>query len=53
MPHRASGELAEHVLELMVAVQASLASAAFEPVDSGFVIPPPLPEDWDPYARTL
>jgi predicted dehydrogenase len=52
-PHRASGELAEHVLEVMVAVQASLAGAAFEPVDSGFVVPPPLPEEWDPYARTV
>jgi predicted dehydrogenase len=52
-PHRASGEQGEHVLELMVAVQASLAGAAFEPVDSGFVMPPPLPEEWDPYARTL
>jgi hypothetical protein len=41
------------VLELMVAVQASLAGAAFEPVDSGFVMPPPLAEEWDPYARTL
>jgi predicted dehydrogenase len=52
-PHRASGELAEHVLEVMVAVQASLAGAAFEPVDSGFVVPPPLPEEWNPYARTV
>jgi predicted dehydrogenase len=52
-PPRASGELAEHVLEVMVAVQASLDGAAFEPIDSGFVSPPPLPEEWDPYARTL
>ncbi len=52
-PPRASGELAEHVLEVMVAVQTSLEGAAFEPIDSGFVVPPPLPEEWDPYARTL
>jgi predicted dehydrogenase len=52
-PHRASGELAEHVLEVMVAAQASLDGAAFEPIDSDFVVPPPLPEEWDPYARTL
>jgi predicted dehydrogenase len=52
-PPRASGELAEHVLEVMVAVQASLEGTAFEPIDSGFVVPPPLPEEWDPYARTL
>jgi hypothetical protein len=37
----------------MVAVQASLEGTAFEPIDSDFVIPPPLPEEWDPYARTL
>jgi predicted dehydrogenase len=53
VPHRATGQLAEHVLEVMVAVQASLEGAAFEPVDSAFVVPPPLPEEWDPYARTL
>jgi predicted dehydrogenase len=52
-PPRASGQLAEHILEVMVAVQASLDGAGFEPIDSGFVSPPPLPEDWDPYARTL
>jgi predicted dehydrogenase len=52
-PPRASGELAGHVLEVMVAVQASLDDAAFKPVDSGFVVPPPLPEEWDPYASTL
>ena len=52
-PHRASGELALHVLEVMVAVETSLGGTAFEPVDSGFVVPPPLPEDWDPYARTV
>ena len=50
--HRASGELALHVLDVMVAVESSLAGTAFEPVDSGFAVPPPLPEDWDPYART-
>ena len=52
-PPRASGELAEHVLEVMVAVQASLEGSAFQPIDSGFVVSPPLPEEWDPYARTL
>ena len=52
-PHRASGELALHVLELMVAVETSLSGTAFEPVDSGFVVPRPLPEEWDPYARMV
>ena len=52
-PHRASGELALHVLEVMVAVETSLGGTAFQPVDSGFVVPPPLPGEWDPYARTV
>jgi predicted dehydrogenase len=52
-PPRASGELAGHVLEVMVAVQASLEGSAFEPIDSDFVVSPPLPEEWDPYAPTL
>jgi predicted dehydrogenase len=52
-PHRASGELALHVLEVMVAVEASAGGTAFQPVDSGFVVPPPLPEKWDAYARTV
>ena len=52
-PHRAPGELALHVLEVMVAVETSLGGTAFQPVDSGFVVPPPLPEEWDPYARTV
>ena len=52
-PHRASGELALHVLEVMVAVETSAGGTAFQPVDSGFVVPPPLPEEWDPYARTV
>ncbi len=52
-PPRASGELALHVLEMMMAVEKSAGGAAFEPVSSGFVVPPPLPEEWDPYARTV
>ncbi len=51
-PHRASGELALHVLEMMMAVGKSAGGAAFEPVSSGFAVPAPLDEDWNPYART-
>ena len=51
-PHRASGEMAQHVLELMTAIERSASSGAFEPVESVFDVPAALPADWDPYART-
>jgi predicted dehydrogenase len=51
--HRATGEMALHVLDIMVAMERSIASASFEPVDSGFTTAAPLPEDWDPHARSI
>ena len=48
--HRASGELALHVLEMMTAIERSAVSAAFEPVQSRFEPPAPLDPRWDPYA---
>ena len=48
--HRASGELALHVLEMMTAIERSAASAAFEPVETRFEAPAPLDPQWDPYA---
>jgi predicted dehydrogenase len=48
--HRATGEMALHVLEMMTAVERSAASAAFEPVESRFAVPAPLGTGWDPYA---
>jgi predicted dehydrogenase len=51
VPHRASGEMALHVLELMTAIDQSGATAAFEPVASAFDVPDALPADWDPYVR--
>lgn len=57
--HRASGELALHVLEVMAAIDASARSGAFESV-SGFENVSgwseklePLPEAWDPFEATL
>ncbi|MEU4442901.1 Gfo/Idh/MocA family oxidoreductase [Actinosynnema sp. NPDC050801] len=49
-PERASGELAYHVLDAMLAVQESIEVG--RPVDVGSTVepPPPLPVDWDPYA---
>jgi hypothetical protein len=37
----------------MVAIERSMASSSFEPVDSGFTTAPPLSEDWDPHARSI
>ncbi|MGI5121233.1 Gfo/Idh/MocA family protein [Marinactinospora thermotolerans] len=50
---RASGEVALHVLETMHAIHTSIDSGEFVTVESGFSAPTPLPEDWDPFARTL
>jgi predicted dehydrogenase len=52
-PHRASGEMALHILDIMVAIERSITSGAFEPVDSGFAMAQPLSEDWDPHARSI
>jgi predicted dehydrogenase len=49
-PHRASAEIALHVLEMMIAIERSAAGACFEPVASAFDTPPALAEDWDPHA---
>jgi predicted dehydrogenase len=50
LPHRASGEMALHVLEMMTAIDRSAASAAFEPVESVFTVPEALKLEWDPYV---
>lgn len=50
VPHRASGELALHVLETMVAIERSVSTGAFVPVPGGCAVPDALPEDWDPAA---
>ena len=50
-PHRASGEMALHVLEMMTAIEKSASAAAFEPVESFFEVPDALAEEWDPYVR--
>ena len=49
-PHRASGELALHVLEVMTAIEASAASGAWQDVTTSFEVPQALGVDWDPYA---
>ncbi|MFC4111475.1 Gfo/Idh/MocA family protein [Nonomuraea zeae] len=52
-PHRASGELAFHVLELMAAIAESGERSEFRPIASAPDVPEALPADWDPYAATL
>jgi len=49
-PHRASGEMALHVLEMMAAIERSALSGAFEDVASRFDVPEPLDAQWDPYV---
>jgi len=51
--HRATGRLALHVLDAMLATAASAERAAFVTVDSRFDPIPALPAGWDPTERTL
>jgi hypothetical protein len=50
--HRASGELALHVLDIMEAVARSITGGTFERVGTTFDTPAALPADWDPYQLT-
>jgi predicted dehydrogenase len=52
-PERASGELAYHVLDAMLAIDESLTRGQTVEVDSVVAVPPALPPAWDPYERTL
>ncbi|WP_433236944.1 Gfo/Idh/MocA family protein [Streptosporangium sp. CA-135522] len=47
-PHRATGELGLHVLDVMLAVTASAERGEFLPVGSTCPIPGPLPAGWNP-----
>ncbi|SMC72934.1 Gfo/Idh/MocA family protein [Kibdelosporangium aridum] len=53
VPERASGELAYHVLDAMLAIEESMASGRSVELQSTTGIPQALPGDWDPYARTF
>lgn len=52
-PHRASGELAFHVVDTMVSIAESIETGEFVTVGSSAPTVPPLPADWDPRAATL
>ncbi|MEV6644426.1 Gfo/Idh/MocA family oxidoreductase [Amycolatopsis sp. NPDC051371] len=53
VPERASGELAYHVLDAMLAIDESLTRGQTVEVASTVDVPPALPAGWDPYAKTL
>jgi predicted dehydrogenase len=53
VPERASGELAFHVLDVMLAAGESAESHRTVEVGSTVEVPPALPAAFDPYARTL
>jgi len=53
VPHRASGELAYHILDTMASVSESIEERRWVDVTSTAPVTPAIPEDWDPYARTL
>lgn len=52
-PHRATGELAYHVLDIMVSTAESGERGEFVEIESTVEPPPLLPEDWDPKAATV
>jgi predicted dehydrogenase len=52
-PHRASGALALHVLDVMIAISESGEQGQFVPVQSTVDKPDLLPQDWDPRAATV
>jgi predicted dehydrogenase len=53
VPHRASGAMAFHVLEVMTAIIDSAQNGEFRAIESTAPVPAELPGDWDPYAKTL
>lgn len=54
VPEQASGAMAAHVLDVLLAIRDSAADGRIIDVDpAGFTAPQPLPEGWDPTAATL
>lgn len=50
---RASGALADHVLDVLISIAEAATTGAPVTVESSAPSPPPLPENWDPTATTL
>src|SRR5699024_7800795 len=53
VPHRAQGEIAAHVLDVMVGIETAIAEGSIVEIDSRFAEVAPMPADFDPYAATL
>jgi predicted dehydrogenase len=53
VPERASGALAAHVLDVMLAAARSAETGTTVEVSSRVLIPSPLPADWNPTEKTL
>lgn len=51
--HRAAGDLALHVLDVMFATAESIDTGSFVAIDTGFVPVTALPDGWDPTQRTV
>jgi predicted dehydrogenase len=52
-PHRAQGSTAYHVVDAMVSISESIGSGKFVSLASTATAAEPLPQDWDPTAKTL
>ncbi|KRE69148.1 Gfo/Idh/MocA family protein [Arthrobacter sp. Soil762] len=52
-PHRATGDLAYHVLDTMVSIAESVGSGSFVDVTSNAPVSAAVPEDWAPETATL
>lgn len=52
-PHRLTGELAAHVLDILVSIDEAAASGTVVPLASTTGTVEPLPADFDPYTSTL
>jgi predicted dehydrogenase len=53
IPHRATGDLAYHVLDTMVSISESIDTGTFVDVESTAPASEPLPEDWAPETATI
>ncbi|WP_394216595.1 Gfo/Idh/MocA family protein [Brachybacterium vulturis] len=53
VPHRAQGEIAAHVLDIMVGIETAIAEDTVVQIDSRFTDVEPMPADFDPFTATL
>ncbi|HEX7351104.1 Gfo/Idh/MocA family oxidoreductase [Brachybacterium sp.] len=53
VPHRAQGEIAAHVLDIMVGIETAIAENSIVELTSSFAEVEPMPADFDPFAATL